>query len=125
VGSPSSRIRKPDVSFFRFGRLPGERIPKGNITLAPNLAAEVVSPNDLYYEEEEKINEYFDAGVNLVGIVNPDTRTVHVYRPDGSAVRLTEDGQLAGGDLLPGFRCRVRDLFPTPATTADAATSGS
>src|SRR5437016_11356800 len=56
-------VRKPDVSFVRPGRLPDEQPPLGHIRLAPDLAVEVISPNDLYYEVEVKIGEYRSAGV--------------------------------------------------------------
>ena len=107
-------VRKPDVSFIRQGRLSGEDIPDGYIRIAPDLAVEVVSPNDTYYEVDRKVSEYLSAGVCLVWVLNPDARTAHVYRPDGTANRLREDQQLDGEDVLPGFACRIGDLFPPP-----------
>ena len=114
-------VRKPDVSFIRRGRLPGERIPRGNIRIAPDLAVEVVSPNDLYYEVDEKVTEYLHAGVSLVWVVNPDARTVHVYRPDQTVSRLDAGDELDGGTVLPGFRCRVAELFPVVPAEGDSA----
>src|SRR5262249_53718427 len=64
-----SRVRKPDVSFVRAGRLPGNRIPRGHLRVAPDLAVEVVSPNDLYEEVRSKVEEYLCAGVPLVWVV--------------------------------------------------------
>lgn len=107
-------VRKPDVSFVRAGRLPGERPPKGDILVPPDLAVEVVSPNDLYNEVDVKISEYLAVGVPLVWVVNPETRTACIFRPDGSARRLREDDDIDGGDVLPGFRCRLADFFPPP-----------
>src|SRR3954452_2213270 len=52
------KVRKPDVSFIRRGRLPGERIPAGHVPLPPDLAVEVVSPNDTAYEVDAKVEEY-------------------------------------------------------------------
>jgi Uma2 family endonuclease len=110
-------VRKPDVSFVRFGRLPDERMPRGNLRVAPDLAVEVVSPNDLFDEVDEKISEYLDVGVRLIWVLAPLTRVVFVFQPDGFARRLREDQELDGGEVLPGFRCSVRELFapPTPA----------
>lgn len=51
------KVRKPDVSFIRCGRLPAERVPDGHIPLAPDLAVEVVSPNDTAYEVDTKVQE--------------------------------------------------------------------
>ena len=76
--------------------------------------AEIVSPNDLYYEVEEKVREYRAAGVGLIWVVNPPTRTVLVRRPDGSAAEVGENGELDGEQVLPGFRCRVSELFLRP-----------
>jgi Uma2 family endonuclease len=113
------KVRKPDVSFVAAGRLPGNRPPKGHIQLAPDLAVEVVSPNDLYSEVRLKVQEYRDAGVRLIWVVDPESRTVEVIHPDGSGVTLTEQAELAGDDILPGFRCRVADLLPPREEAAE------
>ncbi len=107
-------VRKPDVSFVRYGRFANEEIPSGHAQLAPDLAVEVISPNDLCEEVEKKIGEYIRAGVRLIWIVSPENRTVLVHHPDGLARRLVETDELQGEDVLPGFRCLVGDLFPTP-----------
>lgn len=109
-----SKVRKPDVSFIRRGRLPGERIPAGHIPIAPDLAVEVVSPNDKAYEVDAKIEEYLEAEIPLIWEVNPEIRTVRVYHPAGAVEKLGENDQLTGGDVIPGFRCRVADLFVNP-----------
>lgn len=107
-----TRVRRPDTSFIRFGRLPGEQPPDGHIRTVPDLAVEVVSPNDLYSEVRTKVEEYLRAGVRLVWVIDPDTRSVDVRRADGSVSQLGEKDELTGEDVLPGFRCAVRDLFP-------------
>jgi Uma2 family endonuclease len=110
-------VRKPDVSFVRYGRLPGEQPPPGYAKLAPDLAAEVISPNDFYEEVDEKIEEYLRAGVRLVWVISPRNHTIRVYRLDGTSQSLREADELSGEDVLPGFRCRVADLFPSPPAT--------
>jgi Uma2 family endonuclease len=112
----ADKVRKPDTSFIRFGRLPGEELPEGHIRIAPDLAAEVVSPNDLAYEVDDKVVEWLGAGVFLVWVVNPQTRTVQVHRQDGPGLILRAEDELTGGDVLPDFRCRVADLFKAPAS---------
>ena len=52
------------------------------------------------------------AGVALVWVIDPEARTVHIYRRDGSTDWLREDGELSGEDVLPGFRCRLATIFP-------------
>ncbi|HZT81879.1 MAG TPA: Uma2 family endonuclease, partial [Gemmataceae bacterium] len=88
------------------------------IRVTPDLAVEVVSPNDLACEVEEKLLEYLNANVPLVWVVYPQSRTVHVYHPDGLGRLLREQDELTGENILPGFRFPVRDLFvpPTPPT---------
>ncbi len=110
-GSPK-RVRKPDVAFVAYGRFPGEVVPPGYANLAPDLAAEIVSPNDLYEEVDQKIEEYLRAGVRLVWIISPQNRTVRIYRANGASASAREDDGLEGEDVVPGFRCLVRELFP-------------
>jgi Uma2 family endonuclease len=114
-------LRRPDVSFVRFGRYPGEVLPAGNTRFAPDWLAEVVSPNDLYSDVEEKVIEFLDAGTLLIWIVDPPTQSVRVVRRDGSSALLRRDDMLDGENVLPGFHCRVADLFPSAATRNGAA----
>lgn len=111
-------VRRPEVSFVRQGRFQESKIPEGHIRLAPDLAVEIVSPNDLYYEVEQKVAEYRSGGVRLIWIVTPPTRTVLIRRADGICAEVGENGELSGEDVLPGFRCPVTALFqhlsPTP-----------
>jgi Uma2 family endonuclease len=106
-----SKVRKPDLSFVRKGRFPKGRVPKGYIRIPPDLAAEVLSPSDLADEAEVKVEEYLDAGVPLVWVISPKAETVTVYRADRSAVKLHDADELSGENVLPGFRCKVSDLF--------------
>lgn len=105
-------IRKPDLSFVRMKRLAPEQLAEGFIQVAPDLAAEVVSPNDLASELERKLAEYRRAGVRLIWVIHPETRTAHVHRADGPPRDLAEDDEFDGEDVLPGFRCRLGDLIP-------------
>ncbi|HUG89933.1 MAG TPA: Uma2 family endonuclease [Planctomycetaceae bacterium] len=114
------KVRKPGVSFIARGKLPLGQLVRGHVRIPPDLAAEVVSPNDLYTSLDEKVEEYREAGVRLIWVINPGTRTVVVHRADGTTSRLTENDELFGEDVLPGFRCRVGDLFPS-AEVSEAA----
>lgn len=108
-------VRKPDVSFVSFQRLPAAGgFPTGYPTLAPDLAAEVLSPNDLASEVEAKIEDYLQAGVKLIWIINPPTRSAQILRQDGTVARLVESDSLDGEDVLPGFTCRLGSLFEIP-----------
>ncbi len=110
-GDPNM-VRKPDVSFVRLGRLPGEQLPDGWITIAPDLVVEVVSPNDLADDVQKKVQEYLEARVSLVWVVYPESRTLIVHRVDGSVGKLQEADELSGEDVVPGFSCQLADVFP-------------
>lgn len=105
-------VRAPDASFVAMQRIPPEGVPEKYWPGAPDLAAEVVSPGDSYEEVRAKVQEWLEAGTRLVWVVRPRARQVEVHTPDGRiALRGAED-ELDGGDVLPGFACRVAALFP-------------
>lgn len=114
-------VRKPDVSFVRQDRLPVGGRPPEMSRVRPDLVAEVISLHDLYEDVEAKLADYFDAGVPLIWVVTPKTRTVLVYRADGTARRLTEADELTADPVIPGFSVKVADLFPFPRPAADDA----
>jgi Uma2 family endonuclease len=105
------KIRIPDVSFTRRERLPAGGPARGHARVAPDLVVEVVSPNDEYSVVEATLHDFLGAGVPLIWIVSPDTRTVQVHRGDGTSIRLRETDILDGGDVLPGFSCKISEFF--------------
>ncbi len=109
-GDDFDRVRKPDASFIRADRM--AMPPEGFITVVPDLVVEVVSPNDVYYEVEAKVDEYLHAGVRLVWVINPPNMTVRIFEQEAVVRQLGPADELTGGDVLPGFTCRVRSLFP-------------
>jgi Uma2 family endonuclease len=112
------RIRRPDVSFILKGRLNQEQFQFGHCRVAPDLAIEVVSPNDRYFDVEHKVGEYLSARVRIVWVFNPDRRNVRVFALDGTVRQLGENDELTGDDVLPGFRVRVGCLFPPDDLTS-------
>ena len=110
----ANRVRFPDGSFIRSGRLPHDAPPRGHVRIVPDLVIEVVSPNDLAWEVELKVTEYLQAGVPLLWVFYPDTRTVWVYRASGEIARLSGGETLSGEDVLPDFTCPVAEVFPRP-----------
>ncbi len=105
------KVRRPDVAFFASGRMGDAEYETGHIRIAPDLAVEVVSPNDLAYEVTLKSEEYLAAGVRLVWIIHPETNTVDVLRADGSALHLRGSQLLSGEAVLPGFEFPLPELF--------------
>jgi Uma2 family endonuclease len=115
------KVRKPDTSFIARERLSlAQAFAEGHLRLAPDLAVEVIAPNDLYYQVDDKVQEWLAAGVRLVWVVNPRTHRVRVFRADGTETALTANDELTGEDVLPGFRCRVAELFQPPPGVSTA-----
>lgn len=83
--------------------------------MAPDLAVEIISPNDLYEKVTSKVWEYLAAGVRQVWLISLEHRTVIVYHSPTQTTILTEADELANNEVLPGFRLRVGELFPSPA----------
>jgi Uma2 family endonuclease len=103
-------VRGPDVSFLSAARIPASGIPDGYFEGPPDLAVEVISPTDRLYDVEEKVDEYLAAGTPLVWVVNPKRRTVTVHAPGADPRVLGQPDTLDGGDVVPGFRCEVREI---------------
>ena len=78
------KVRRPDASAVRSERFHKDLLNDGYLTIRPDLAVEVVSPNDNAYDVTEKVEEYLQAKVPLVWVVYPEPRIVEVHRPDGS-----------------------------------------
>jgi len=105
-------VRIPDVAFISWDRLPNRRVPTAPIpALAPNLAVEVLSPGNTAREIARKCREYCAAGVQLVWLVDPETRTVVVHTTPEDSTILHEEDTLEGDMVLPGFALSVREFF--------------
>ena len=72
---------------------------------------EIVSPKDRVEDLDAKLAEYREAGVTLIWVIYPGTRTAHVLGASLSLREVSPDGSLDGGDVLPGFTCKLADLF--------------
>ncbi len=103
-------VRAPDIAFVRRERI--EAIGKTVFFWpeAPDLAIEVISPNDRYTEINEKVADWLAAGTRMVVVVNPRNRTVNVHTP-GSTITLKLGDTLDGGDVVPGWQMPVADIF--------------
>ena len=104
-------LRAPDVAFISKGRLAKEGIPEKFANFPPDLAVEVLSPEDTASEILKKVEEYLAAGVPLVWIADPATQTVTVYSSLQDVKVLTADQALDGGEVLPGFRAKIAEIF--------------
>jgi Uma2 family endonuclease len=106
------QVRIPDVAFYGWAQFPNREIPSEPIAdVHPDLAVEVLSKSNTKKEMERKLREYFEAGTQLVWVVDPKARTVRVCTNPRKSKLITEDQTLDGGDVLPGFRLPLRKLF--------------
>ena len=92
--------------------MPREPIPD----LTPDLAVEVISKFNTRQEMDRKLQEYFAAGVRLVWYVyHSPRREVRVYVSPTECSVVREGETLDGGEVLPGFRLSLSELFTEPA----------
>ncbi len=107
-------VRIPDVSFVASENVPETGIPEGSWLIPPDLAIEVVFPHDHANDVYDKAREYVESGVRIVWVLWPKRRAVSVHTRDEKTAELGPDDTLDGGDVLPGFSVRVRELFDIP-----------
>lgn len=104
-------VRAPDAAFVRRERVEAVGIPSGYWPGPPDLAIEIISPNDRYTEVYEKVDEWLEAGAGMVVVVNPRNRTATVRVAGMNPVILKEGDSLDGGEVVPGWRMAVSDIF--------------
>ena len=110
--SDPDTVRSPDVAFVTRERVVKLLKPTGYFPGAPDLAVDVISPSDSYTEVEEKVDAWLEAGCRTVVVVNPRNRTLKVYRSRAEVTLLTTEGWFDAGEVVPGFRLPVRQIFP-------------
>ena len=98
------------MGFVRHERIP-DPVPRGFAHIAPDLVVEVLSPDDRPGEVLEKVADWLKAGTRLVWVIDPERRTGRVYRSDGTESLLSETDALEGEAVLPGFTCRLGEIF--------------
>lgn len=105
-------LLSPDVAFVSKTRLKKILIaPDQFLQGAPDLGVEVLSPSDRLKEIHRKLDLYFEHGTRVVWVVNWKTEQVHIYRPDSIEALTRPEDILFGAEVLPGFRCRLRQIF--------------
>ena len=111
LASNPDTVRAPDVAFIGQERVEEIGDVEGYWPGAPDLAVEVISPNDIYTEVEDKVLAWLDAGTRMVVVVNPRRETVTVYRSLSDVTILTKNDTLEGKDVVPGWTMAIEDLF--------------
>jgi Uma2 family endonuclease len=104
-------VRAPDMAFVSRERVEAVGEVEGYWPGAQDLAVEVISPNDSHVEVEEKVFDWLEAGTKMVLAVNPRRRSVTVYRSQSDITILTGTDVLDGGDVVPGFKLTLQQIF--------------
>ena len=104
-------VREPDIAYFPAAKIPPEETVAGYAEAVPDLVVEIVSPSDSRRGLTDKALMWLSFGVRLVWVVDPKRRTVDVHRANRPVVTLRDAEDLDGLDVLPGFTCRVGEIF--------------
>ena len=104
-------VKAADVSFYAWESIPND-IPEGYGDFPPDLAVEVMSPNDTFIGTEKKAFAYLERGSKIVWVIHPKKQTVTIYRK-GSKKTLESTDILDGEDVIPGFFVNVAEIFPS------------
>lgn len=104
-------VRGMDAAFCSYQRWPKGEPQKGYAEIAPELVFEVMSPDDRWPRVLKKITEYIDAGVLVVCTVDPELKTLQIHTDGSSARTLRAEDTFELPEILPGFSCRVSELF--------------
>ena len=105
---------RPDVSFVSVNQIPEGGDPEGIWQIAPDLAVKITLPNDTYMKVMNAVFDYLDEGVKQVWLICPERKTLAIYYSMTKSKTLTENDLLICEELLPGFSCKVGDLFTLP-----------
>ena len=105
--------RVPDIAIYRWERIP--RDADGEVAdafrEAPDVAIEIVSPGQSIGRLIRRCRTYVERGAKLALLIDPQDRSVIVFRPDGSTGVLRADDPLPLDEVAPGFELSVREMF--------------
>ncbi|MFN0216093.1 MAG: Uma2 family endonuclease [Saprospiraceae bacterium] len=100
------QLRRPDLSLWT-----SERIEKAQDESVSEFVIEIISPTDRSVKVEEKVLEYFEAGVKVVWLLFPQTQTVHIYTSPVSVMICKDDRLCSAAPVVPDFEMRAAEVF--------------
>ena len=104
-------VRGADVAYYSFERVPKGPLPAGLLEVAPDVVFEVLSPTDRWSDVQVKVEEYLDAGVRAVCVVDDDTRSIHTFRRE-QPIRVTKGSEeFTLPDVLSGWSLTANRFF--------------
>jgi Uma2 family endonuclease len=110
LASNPDTVRAPDIAFIRQDRIPLSE-PRGCWNGPADLAVEVLSPDDRQSDVRTKVDQYLAGGVALVVVIDPDAETAAAFRRSAPSATLHGVEVLDLDDVVPGFSCRVEEIF--------------
>ena len=111
LATDPDHVLAPDFAFISNERLNEIGESDGFAQGAPDIAVEVISPNDRYTEVEEKVEDWLNAGCRAVIIVNSRRQTVNLHRSPTDVTTLTKSDTLEISDIVPGWRMPIEAIF--------------
>jgi Uma2 family endonuclease len=105
------RVRAADIAFIRQERVPPLEARQHIMEVIPDLVVEILSKHDTVAEIHDKIEDWLNAGVQMLWVIDPFRRTVTIYQPGRDPSLLGQHGTLEGDPVVPGFRCPVAEIF--------------
>jgi Uma2 family endonuclease len=104
-------VRGPDVSYYSYKQVPKGPLPRGLLSVPPEVVFEVRSQSDRWSELHSKVAEYLKVGVKAVCVLDDDTKSVHVFYPDREPQVLGSDDELSLPNILGEFQVKARQFF--------------
>jgi len=104
-------VKAPDLAFKSSEKVIQGGIADNYSSVMPELVVEVNSPSDSYVQVMKKVNLWISAGVKQVWVIDSEDKAVAVYDSEGRCKIFDTDQYLTGGEILPGFKCNVREIF--------------
>ncbi len=117
VEADPDTVRGPDVSYYE-DEQDADTMDRKYTANPPKVAAEILSPGDNANKVTRRVLQFLARGVALVWVIDPEMRSVAVYRPGALPKVLDETDELSGEDVLPDFRCLVARFFSLPGKPA-------
>ena len=110
---PNGAIRSPDASWIKQERWDSLNVSQKRkfAPICPDFVVELCSPSDRLTDVQTKMQEYLDNGAILGWLIDPETRTVEIYRPNQTVEVKNAPNSLLGEDILPGFKLDLQEIW--------------
>lgn len=104
-------LRGADVAYYSYAKIPKGSHPAKYPDVPPEVVFEVLSPSDRWRDIRIKVAEYLALGIQIVCVIDPETRTAWIYATDQPDRIVGPEGDLTFPECLPEFSVPIRSLF--------------